>query len=127
MAWATRRNRPGSVTPLAFRRARALKSAPGRPKTRKCRATAALIGLSGSPARFENSPHGPAPSPGPPRSKDGRRQGLMNFFSKLRIGSRLGLAFAIVVALTVVSAAFGQFQLQQVKQLARELVAEQAE
>ena len=51
----------------------------------------------------------------------------MNFFSKLRIGSRLGLAFAIVVALTVVSAAFGQFQLQQVKQLARELVAEQAE
>jgi methyl-accepting chemotaxis protein len=51
----------------------------------------------------------------------------MNFFSKLRIGSRLGLAFAIVVALTVLSATFGQVQLLRVRGLAAELTAEQAE
>jgi methyl-accepting chemotaxis protein len=51
----------------------------------------------------------------------------MNLFSKLRIGSRLGLAFAIVVTLTVLSAGFGQVQLLQVRNLASELTSEQAE
>ena len=51
----------------------------------------------------------------------------MNLLGKLRIGSRLGLAFAIVVALTVVSTAFGLVELLQVRGHATELVGDQAE
>jgi methyl-accepting chemotaxis protein len=51
----------------------------------------------------------------------------MRFLSRWRIGRRLSLAFAVVVALTVVSAAFSQMQLREIQSLARELTAEQAE
>jgi methyl-accepting chemotaxis protein len=51
----------------------------------------------------------------------------MNFLSHWRIGRRLSLAFALVVALTVLSAAFGQFRLQEIQALAHELTTEQAE
>jgi methyl-accepting chemotaxis protein len=51
----------------------------------------------------------------------------MNFFSQLRIGRRLGLAFAIVVTLTLASAAFTQLRLVEVDRLSSELINEQAE
>jgi len=51
----------------------------------------------------------------------------MDFFSKLRIGGRLALAFAIVVALTIVSAAFSQLQLAGVRASAAAMTGEQAE
>jgi methyl-accepting chemotaxis protein len=51
----------------------------------------------------------------------------MNFFSSLRIGRRLTVAFAVVVALTAVSALFSLWRLVEVKSLATELTTEQAE
>jgi methyl-accepting chemotaxis protein len=51
----------------------------------------------------------------------------MNFFSSLRIGRRLTLAFAAVVALTVASTLFSLWRLVEVKSLAQELTTEQAE
>ena len=51
----------------------------------------------------------------------------MNFFSSLRIGRRLTLAFAVVVALTVASTLFSLWRLVEVKSLAQELTTEQAE
>ena len=51
----------------------------------------------------------------------------MSFLSRWRIGRRLSLAFAVVVALTVVSAAFSQIRLSEIQSKARELTAEQAE
>ena len=51
----------------------------------------------------------------------------MSFLSSLRIGRRLSLAFAVVVALTVVSAAFSQIRLMEIQARAHEMTAEQAE
>ena len=52
----------------------------------------------------------------------------MNFLSRWRIGRRLGLAFAVVVALTVVSAAFSQIRLSEIQaRLAHDLTVEQQE
>jgi methyl-accepting chemotaxis protein len=51
----------------------------------------------------------------------------MSFISRWRIGRRLSLAFAVVVALTILSATFSQIRLMEIKSLARELAAEQAE
>ena len=51
----------------------------------------------------------------------------MNFFNSLRIGRRLTLAFAVVVALTVMSTAFSLWRLADVKSLAAEMTTEQAE
>ena len=51
----------------------------------------------------------------------------MSVFSRLRIGRRLTLAFAVVVTLTVVSAAFSEIRLIEVKSMAAELTADQAE
>jgi methyl-accepting chemotaxis protein len=51
----------------------------------------------------------------------------MSFLSHWRIGRRLSLAFAVVVALTIVSAAFSQVRLMEIQARARELTAEQAE
>jgi methyl-accepting chemotaxis protein len=51
----------------------------------------------------------------------------MNFLSGWRIGRRLSLAFAVVVALTAVSAVFTQIRLQEIQSLSRELTTEQAE
>ena len=51
----------------------------------------------------------------------------MSFLTRWRIGRRLSLAFAVVVALTVVSAAFSQIRLAEIQSKARELTAEQAE
>jgi len=51
----------------------------------------------------------------------------MSFLSRWRIGRRLSLAFAVVVTLTVVSAAFSQIRLAEIQSLAHELTAEQAE
>ncbi len=51
----------------------------------------------------------------------------MNFLSTLRIGRRLSLAFAVIVALTVVSAVFSQVRLREIQAQAREMTTEQAE
>jgi methyl-accepting chemotaxis protein len=51
----------------------------------------------------------------------------MSFLSRWRIGRRLSLAFAVVVALTVASAAFSQMRLAEIQARAHELTAEQAE
>jgi methyl-accepting chemotaxis protein len=51
----------------------------------------------------------------------------MSFLSRWRIGRRLSLAFAVVVTLTVVSAAFSQVRLAEIQARAHELTAEQAE
>ena len=51
----------------------------------------------------------------------------MNFLSRMGIGRRLGVAFVVMVALTVASTLFGQMRLAEVKRLAVELTAEQAE
>ncbi len=51
----------------------------------------------------------------------------MMIFSRLRIGRRLSLAFAVIVALTIASAVFSQIRLQEVRSVAAELTAEQAE
>jgi methyl-accepting chemotaxis protein len=51
----------------------------------------------------------------------------MSFLSHWRIGRRLSLAFAVVVALTIVSAAFSQVRLMEIQARAHELTAEQAE
>jgi methyl-accepting chemotaxis protein len=51
----------------------------------------------------------------------------MSILSRWRIGRRLSLAFAVVVTLTVVSAAFSQIRLQEIQARAHELIAEQAE
>ncbi len=51
----------------------------------------------------------------------------MSFLSQWRIGRRLSLAFAVVVALTIVSAAFSQVRLMEIQSRAHELTAEQAE
>src|ERR1700761_2011331 len=55
------------------------------------------------------------------------RRHTMNFFSSLRIGRRLTLAFAVVVALTVMSTLFSLWRLVEVKSMAQELTSEQAE
>jgi len=51
----------------------------------------------------------------------------MSFLSHWRIGRRLSLAFAVVVALTVASAVFGQIRLMEIQSLSHELTTEQAE
>jgi methyl-accepting chemotaxis protein len=51
----------------------------------------------------------------------------MNFLSRLRIGRRLSLAFAVIVALTIASAVFSQIRLKEVGSLSHELTTEQAE
>ena len=51
----------------------------------------------------------------------------MNFLSRWRIGRRLSLAFAVVVALTVASAVFTEIRLQEIRSLTREITTEQAE
>ena len=51
----------------------------------------------------------------------------MSFLSHWRIGRRLSLAFGVVVALTVVSAAFSQIRLLEIQAQAHELTAGQAE
>jgi methyl-accepting chemotaxis protein len=51
----------------------------------------------------------------------------MNFFSSLRIGRRLTVAFAVVVALTTASALFSLWRLVDVKSAAIELTSVQAE
>ena len=51
----------------------------------------------------------------------------MNFFSSLRIGRRLTVAFAVVVALTATSALFSLWRLEEVKSAAVELTSVQAE
>ena len=51
----------------------------------------------------------------------------MNFFSSLRIGRRLTVAFAVVVALTAASALFSLWRLVEVKSAAVELTSVQAE
>ncbi|MBW8777920.1 MAG: MCP four helix bundle domain-containing protein [Burkholderiales bacterium] len=51
----------------------------------------------------------------------------MNFLSQWRIGRRLSVAFAVVVALTIASATFSQLRLMEIQARAHELTAEQAE
>jgi methyl-accepting chemotaxis protein len=51
----------------------------------------------------------------------------MSILSRWRIGRRLSLAFSVVVALTVLSAAFSQIRLMEIQSLSHELTAEQAE
>jgi len=51
----------------------------------------------------------------------------MNFLSRWRIGRRLSLAFAVVVALTVASAVFSHVRLQEIQAQAHELTTAQAE
>jgi methyl-accepting chemotaxis protein len=51
----------------------------------------------------------------------------MSFLSRWRIGRRLSLAFAVVVALTVVSAAFTEIRLQEIQTLSHEITSVQAE
>ncbi|MEP6506137.1 MAG: MCP four helix bundle domain-containing protein, partial [Betaproteobacteria bacterium] len=51
----------------------------------------------------------------------------MNFLSNWRIGRRLSLAFAVVIALTIVSVVFTQVRLQEIQALSHELTTEQAE
>ena len=51
----------------------------------------------------------------------------MNFLSQLRIGRRLGLAFTLIVMLTVASAVFSQMRLQEIRAMSGELTGEQAE
>ncbi len=51
----------------------------------------------------------------------------MNVFNRIRIGSRLVLAFAIVVSLTIASAIYGQIQLTEIQSLSNELTTQQAE
>jgi methyl-accepting chemotaxis protein len=51
----------------------------------------------------------------------------MSFLSSLRIGRRLSLAFAIVVALIGASAAFSQLRLHEIEASAREMTTDQAE
>ena len=51
----------------------------------------------------------------------------MDFLSRWRIGRRLGLAFAVVVALTIFSAVFVQLKMNEVARLAHDLTVEQQE
>ena len=51
----------------------------------------------------------------------------MSFLSHWRIGRRLSLAFAVVVALTIASAVFSQIRLMEIQSLSHELTTEQAE
>ena len=51
----------------------------------------------------------------------------MAFFARLRIGRRLGLAFTLIVALTLVAAGLAEAQLHEVRRLATELTTVQAE
>src|ERR1700758_3776516 len=51
----------------------------------------------------------------------------MNFLSRMRIGGRLTIAFAIVVALTALSTLFSLWRLVDVKAAAVELTTVQAE
>ena len=51
----------------------------------------------------------------------------MSFFTNMRIGRRLGLAFTVIAALTIVSGVFTDLELAHVKTQADELVAAQAE
>ena len=51
----------------------------------------------------------------------------MNFLSSLRIGRRLTVAFAVVVALTAVSTLFSLWRLVEVRSAAVELTSVQAE
>ena len=51
----------------------------------------------------------------------------MSFLSRWRIGRRLSLAFAVVVALTIASAVFAQIRLMEIQSLSHELTTEQAE
>ena len=51
----------------------------------------------------------------------------MSFLSSLRIGRRLGVAFAVVVTLTVVSTVFSQLRLREIQASAHEMTTEQAE
>jgi methyl-accepting chemotaxis protein len=51
----------------------------------------------------------------------------MSFLSQWRIGRRLGVAFGVVVALTIVSAVFSQVRLVEIQARAHEMTAEQAE
>ena len=51
----------------------------------------------------------------------------MNLFNRMRVGSRLVLAFAIVVSLTIASAIYGQVQLKSIQSLSSELTNQQAE
>jgi len=51
----------------------------------------------------------------------------MNFLSRWRIGRRLAFAFAVVVALMVLSTLFSQLRLREIQARSHELTAEQAE
>jgi methyl-accepting chemotaxis protein len=51
----------------------------------------------------------------------------VSFFTNMRIGRRLGLAFTVIAALTIVSGVFTDLELAHVKTQADELVAAQAE
>jgi len=51
----------------------------------------------------------------------------MSFLSSLRIGRRLGVAFTVVVTLTVVSAGFSQLRLAEIRASAHEMTGDQAE
>ena len=51
----------------------------------------------------------------------------MNLLSGWRIGRRLGLAFAVVVALTVASAVFTQMRLREIQAVSHEVTGDQAE
>jgi len=51
----------------------------------------------------------------------------VSFFTNMRIGRRLGLAFTVIAALTIVSGVFTDLELVQVKSQSDELVAAQAE
>ena len=51
----------------------------------------------------------------------------MSFLSHWRIGRRLSLAFAAIVALTLASAVFTQVRLQEIRALAERITTEQAE
>jgi methyl-accepting chemotaxis protein len=51
----------------------------------------------------------------------------VGFFSQMRIGRRLGVAFTAIVGMTVIAAIFAAVQLMQVHNLAVELTSQQAE
>jgi methyl-accepting chemotaxis protein len=51
----------------------------------------------------------------------------MNLLSSMRIGRRLSLAFAVVVALTIASAVFTQMRLHEIRALSQRMTTEQAE